>query len=431
MALYKTNENKDITQIAGNMNMAYTGTSLPIGAIFSSAIPQTSNKYHLLDGGCISIQGIYKGFYNLLLSLVNQGYTITCTADEYAKALSETGNSGRFVINMSSQELVGSYTNEDEIVTEFTIPAYSIKLPTITMFIQGINSITDIGHCFEAGLPNITGSLTSIMGKKDSSSTATADEINVTGSFYGAMSGTNTNISSKSPSWWMQGTAKIDASRSSEVYGNSETVQPQSTQYPYYIVLISGASTNIQANPTITGEEQVLNSINIGGVNYLLGGGETIETIYDNTSDDPNINWGYKDGIQTVVHSDPNVASVTISGKDFSKYKKLIITTTGRAPDRNHILVDLTQLTSDNNYSGLVVGFIHRTSVLYGSVIICKVDESKSIITFESTQYTTSGYYGSYDAIYKIEGVLKTPKLISSTQSNQNIYSTEETVIGT
>lgn len=272
--LYRTDKDGNLIQIAGNSNLAYTGTSLPVGAIFSSAIPQTSNKYHLLDGDCISIQGIYKGFYNLLLSLVNQGYTITCTADEYAKALNETGNSGRFVINMSSQELVGSYTNEDEITTEFTIPAYSIKLPTITMFIQGISSITDIGHCLEAGLPNITGRFNELW---------TTSNHSVSGALDMPESRSSNRASNGSGVTY---DLSIDASLSSPIYGNSETVQPQSTQYPYYIVLISGASTNIQANPTITGEEQVLNSINIGGVNYLLGGeisgGSSLDLLWEN-----------------------------------------------------------------------------------------------------------------------------------------------------
>lgn len=269
MALFKTDENNNLIPIAGNMNMAYTGTSLPIGAIFSSAIPQTSNKYHLLDGGCISIQGIYKGFYNLLLSLVSQGYTITCSADEYAKALSETGNSGRFVINMSSQELVGSYTNEDGITTEFTIPAYSIKLPTITMFIQGISSIADIGHCLEAGLPNITG--------QSSLASWNVGQL-ADGAF--TLNGQTDDLAYNNSKENAQYVI-FDASLSNPIYSKSETVQPQSTQYPYYIVLISGASTNIQANPTITGEEQVLSSINIGGVNYSLGS-DVKTIIYEN-----------------------------------------------------------------------------------------------------------------------------------------------------
>ena len=39
------------------------------------------------------------------------------------------------------------------------------------------------------------------------------------------------------------------------------------------------------------------------------------EVVYDMTSSDANINWGYTSGIEN---------NVTVTGKDFSKYEKLI-----------------------------------------------------------------------------------------------------------
>lgn len=44
--------------------------------------------------------------------------------------------------------------------------------------------------------------------------------------------------------------------------------------------------------------------------------GVNIETIYDMSSNDSSINWGYTSGIQ---------GGVTVTGKDFSKYKKLVL----------------------------------------------------------------------------------------------------------
>ena len=155
--LYRTDSNGNLIKIAGNTNGTYGGNSLPVGSIFSSAIPQTSSNYHLLNGDSLSIDGLYSGFYNLITTLVSQGYNLTCTANEYAEDIAKTGNCGKFVINTSASAVTGTYTDTNNNTTTISVSATSFKLPTITMFIQGLSNLTNIGDSLQAGLPNITG----------------------------------------------------------------------------------------------------------------------------------------------------------------------------------------------------------------------------------------------------------------------------------
>lgn len=82
------------------------------------------------------------------------------------------------------------------------------------MFIEGTTDITALGDLIEAGLPNITGTF---YGNQ----AALADGYGafVTGSnpYGGYVSAGNLNNQ-----------MQFDASRSSSIYGNSSTVQPQS-----------------------------------------------------------------------------------------------------------------------------------------------------------------------------------------------------------
>ena len=271
--LYRTDKDGNLIQISGNSNLAYQGNSLPIGSIFTSALPQTSNKYHLLNGDCLEVNGTYSGFFNYLISLVSQGYSVTCTANDYAEDLYKVGSCGRFVLNNTSNEIVGSYTNEEEVVVEFIIPAYSFKLPSVSSVVQGVNSLEELGKAVEAGLPNITGS--GIFGFEQTTASAIKGAVTQKPGDVAAVA-KNLNTDYKRCNF------SIDASLSNPIYGNSETVQPSSIKYPYYIVLISGSALDIKANAELTGDEEVLKSINIGGKNYLLGCGSSSDLLWEN-----------------------------------------------------------------------------------------------------------------------------------------------------
>ena len=193
-------------------------SNLPVGSIFSSAIPQTDARVHLLDGSTISQSGIYAEFATLLKSLVSSGYTISCTQAQFESDVSTYGQCGKFVIDNN---------------------AGTIRLPKITKFVEGLTSLTNIGQSFSAGLPNITGTF-----KSDGIRTASAP---TSGAF------TNTQGSERfgaynpgvdlCENYW-----SFDASKSNPIYGNSTTVQPQATAYPYYIVLAGGYKSAEQVN---------------------------------------------------------------------------------------------------------------------------------------------------------------------------------------
>lgn len=186
-----------------------SGGSMPVGSIISSAIPLTDAGVHLLDGGLISTVGVYADFATLLNTLVQAGYNLTCTQAQFDADVTRTGNCGKFVIDTTNN---------------------TIRLPKITRFIQGLTNLTDIGTSLSAGLPNITGNL------------STRSNTSNTGAFT-----TKTLATSIDGGSTTLGTA-FDASRSNPIYGNSDTVQPEATQYPYYIVLSNATKTEIEVD---------------------------------------------------------------------------------------------------------------------------------------------------------------------------------------
>lgn len=128
---------------------------------------------------------------------------------------------------------------------------------------------------------------------------------------------------------------------------------------------------------------------------------EQSETIYDMTSTDANINWGYTSGINDYVN---------VINKNFTKYKKLILY--HRAYDNHYKSeIDLTKLNSANNYIGINVGnLIYDASGLGSLAYIGKsiVNENKtSIQCFTHFIRVSNGDTGATDgyAVYKIEGV--------------------------
>lgn len=191
--------------------------SLPIGAIIPSAIPLTTANVHLLDGSTIAQDGVYSDFVALLKTLVEQGYNVTCSNDEFDNEVAATGNCGKFVIDDTNN---------------------LIRLPKITKFIQGLTDLTNIGTSIEAGLPNITGRVDSIW--LDSSDEPTSSDALTVG--YG-----DTNyVGRSSQDGWAVSSLALNASNSNSIYGKSTTVQPAATQYPYYIVLANTYQTDIQ-----------------------------------------------------------------------------------------------------------------------------------------------------------------------------------------
>ena len=96
------------------------------------------------------------------------------------------------------------------------------RVPLNTVWVKGASSVDEVGAVLEAGLPNITGSITNIPDLADGPATASVsgglDVIYVTSEAI-----LNERVSRN-----VVGGITLDASKSNAIYGKSTTVQPQS-----------------------------------------------------------------------------------------------------------------------------------------------------------------------------------------------------------
>ena len=99
-------------------------------------------------------------------------------------------------------------------------------MPRIYGILQGTLTNSATGNIVEAGLPNITGNGWVQYGINGSDWAGAFKASNITGKADQA-SGTAVG----------QGTLAFNASWSNPIYGNSNTVQPQTTKVLYYIVV--------------------------------------------------------------------------------------------------------------------------------------------------------------------------------------------------
>lgn len=189
-----------------NGNVKIANVSKEIGEIFYSTIPMDNVNYHLLDGTILDGNAEeYKQFYNYLLSIKPTYSSLFIAEEDYQTQLNDKGVCGKYVLDEVSK---------------------TIRLPKITGFIEGTVDSSALGELVEAGLPNITGSIT----VSDSS-------------YKGSLASGAFTLSSyeKDACGWSDDQTKavfnFDASRSSSIYGNSTTVQPQSIKLFVYVVV--------------------------------------------------------------------------------------------------------------------------------------------------------------------------------------------------
>ena len=196
-------------------------TTLKIGQIGIAplGIDETLNMERYLNGQII-IQDQFKGFTNYLKRRVELYPSIACLEDEWQAivANSDFSQCGKFVIDDN---------------------AGTIRLPKIIMPIQGLTDLSKLAEIVEAGLPNITGTFGA----------------NVFATTSGAFTYNNHSKGNSGGNNNEQGTATFDASRSSAVYGKSNTVQQEQIQYPYFIQVATGAETEDE----ITNEHELIN----------------------------------------------------------------------------------------------------------------------------------------------------------------------------
>ena len=121
--------------------------------------------------------------------------------------------------------------------------AGTIRLPKIYN-IQGCYELAKAGATIKAGLPNIEGTISSIPAQTTSLNTQYG-----TGAFSKTITGASAGVDSGGIGQ-LDTLPIFDASDSNAIYGNSETVQEEACQYPFFIQLATSAATEV----TITNE---------------------------------------------------------------------------------------------------------------------------------------------------------------------------------
>ena len=343
MGHYISDAEGNLTKIAGKDYKAY----MPLGMIFASAVMLEEISVKRLDGQSLSITGTYKDFCNWVIQ--KGANAPTCNISTYASEMTTYGQCGKFVINnTASAQTSGSYT----------VPAYSIKLPTITEFIASNNGGDTIGL-------------------------AELDEFKSHTHGVNVQQGVYTVVQNGSGDW-----CATYSNNYTLAAGGSET-RPKNIRYPYYIVVAQGVKPIALADIQQT----------IKNVEELQDKCEKVEVIYDKSSSDSNINWGYTSGIQ----------SATITNKDFNKYKRLRVyyclknseldsDTFGR---NNIIEIDLSKFIKFEYSATNLIRYATYTQNYSGGIIV-KVNENKTSFAVVITDDITAAV-SSF--VYKIEGV--------------------------
>lgn len=203
------------TNQSSNSTISLTGgSSRNIGEIVTSTIPLIDAGLHLLDGALINGSGIYSAFVTAMAATSATNPELFCTEQEWQQSVTDYGVCGKFVYD--------SVNN-------------TVRLPKITGIIEGTTDVTALGDLVEAGLPNITGIFSTKWNEPASS-----------GAFNSTAITDNRGTTTVSGNRHYENT--FDASRSSSIYGNSSTVQPQTIKVLYYIVIATTTKTAIQVD---------------------------------------------------------------------------------------------------------------------------------------------------------------------------------------
>lgn len=186
--------------------------NLPIGSIIQSTCKQNDSGLHLADGSELMLGGTYDAFCQYVIN--HQGDFPTTDLSTYNAELEENGQCGKYVVS-------GTY----------------IRLPKITKMTESANNSNELGQSVKAGLPNITGKLTNMYIKSGGSQTNGA--LSISGYIQTVPAGASSGG---------YNTLDFNANNSNNIYGSSETVQPQTIKYYYYIVVGTISKTDIEIN---------------------------------------------------------------------------------------------------------------------------------------------------------------------------------------
>lgn len=176
-------------------------------------VDETKGLRRYLNGQIVDLNANTQAFLNRLKQITTLHPSLLCTEEEWqtAKTMSAFGQVGKFVFNYSGNDIV------------------SVRLPRVVN-VQGLFDLQNLGVTVAAGLPNITGFTSDVYHTAN---------VTATGAFYK----TGTNMSGSQTGTSDNAALGFNASRSNSIYGNSDTVQPEQIQYPYFIQIATGAET--------------------------------------------------------------------------------------------------------------------------------------------------------------------------------------------
>lgn len=230
------------------------GSSRHLGEIVKSLVPLYDTALHLLDGSLIEDTDLYHDFIEFIAGLSVSNPSLFLTEAAWQTQVTTYGTCGKFVWNSTNR---------------------TVRLPRMVGFEESTVTLSQVGDYTQAGIPNIQGTIT-IAG-------AHGSVFSADGAFY--TEGTTTY-----GEWGNDGTApaavKMKASRSSAVYGRSNTVQPASIKELVYMVLSSRAS---EGGIMITATNSTGYKVGIGekvfvsfdGTNYTLTNAVSASTSSD------------------------------------------------------------------------------------------------------------------------------------------------------
>lgn len=291
------------------------------GNMFKYSLFDTILKDHVLtykESKGLALQGTY--VYKEALAGSRYGYPdfYAKCLEEYNEATStETVNGVEIKVHSNGHKFY-DIANKDAIDSFFNtmgsawfygvdIENERIFLPRNNYFEQVTVNTTEVGKSIEAGLPNITGTFSNAGSKENATNT-------VTGAFY---IGGNSYLGDQGNSG--SGTSLgIDASRSSAVYGKSNTVQPNAVKKLLYICV--GNTTNYEGMTEVVNQGmEILEQVNQGikdavdgqwiSEHYSVASGvdlpATSPLIYDLSSYLPNDGYCYEVLFGMIITTSP------------------------------------------------------------------------------------------------------------------------------
>lgn len=201
----------------GENKIADNTSSRIVGEIITSSIPLADPALHLLDGAVINGAGSYAKFVNYIAGLVTDYPDLFVSESDWQSSVSTYGVCGKFV-----------YDNTNN----------TVRLPKITGFTEGTIDPTVLGDLTEAGLPNIEGKQGGFCTRIGNLYSEGALSV-ITPSAQAGCSGASASEIRD---------LVFNASTSNSIYGNSDTVQPQSIKVLYYICIATYPKTQIEVD---------------------------------------------------------------------------------------------------------------------------------------------------------------------------------------